>query len=368
MSTATFSQRYELVDATREHLRLIAPVLRAPDRAEVEQQGLVVRHALNEAYANSIICRAAFVDGDIAALWGLRGEMLSDHGFAWLLTAPPVERVPLSFFRVVRDELADMMATRRSISTWVLGSYEKSIRFFAMQGFVESGQIALGPHQAVYKIMTLDRPSPMASPFIVYALPRSRTAWLSQFLSYGGWTCHHEAAIKMRSISDVKQLFGAPTTGTVETAAAPGWKILHHHVPGLRAVVVRRPVDEVVRSMMAVQTEGVVTYDEGKLRRGMIYGDRMLAQITEQPGVLSVNYDELNDRSVCARIFEHCLLQPMPDSWWNRLRMQNIQVSVADVFRYYWAHENEVRQFKSLCWSEMNRLARSGFISHARAA
>ena len=153
--------RYELVDATREHLRLIAPVLRAPDRAEVEQQGLVVRHALNEAYANSIICRAAFVDGEIAALWGLRGEMLADHGFAWLLTAPPVERVPLSFFRVVRDEVADMMATRRSISTWVWAEYAKSLRFFAMQGFKKSGEVRLGPRKTLYYEMVLERARPI---------------------------------------------------------------------------------------------------------------------------------------------------------------------------------------------------------------
>jgi hypothetical protein len=40
-------------------------------------------------------------------------------------------------------------------------------------------------------------------PFMIFALPRSRTAWLSEFLSYQGWTCWHEIAIQMRDFSEV---------------------------------------------------------------------------------------------------------------------------------------------------------------------
>ncbi len=28
-------------------------------------------------------------------------------------------------------------------------------------------------------------------PFVVFGLPRSRTAWLSRFLTYGDWVCGH---------------------------------------------------------------------------------------------------------------------------------------------------------------------------------
>ena len=32
--------------------------------------------------------------------------------------------------------------------------------------------------------------------FIVFAMPRSRSYWLSRFLSYEGWHCGHEEALR----------------------------------------------------------------------------------------------------------------------------------------------------------------------------
>ena len=80
------------------------------------------------------------------------------------------------------------------------------------------------------------------APFIVYALPRSRTKWLSRFLTYGGWTCWHDVAVGMRSMADVDRFFARPNTGTAETGAAPGWMLLAQRFPDMRVVVVRRPV------------------------------------------------------------------------------------------------------------------------------
>lgn len=200
------------------------------------------------------------------------------------------------------------------------------------------------------------------SPFIIYALPRSRTAWLAQFLSYGGWTCHHEAAIRMRSVDDVLAFFRQPRTGTAETAAAPGWRILHHHIPALRAVVVLRPVEEVVEATLRLDVAGVAQYDAAKLRANMTRIYRSLEQIAERPGVLTVDYKKLSSAAVCRNIFEHCLPFQMPPEWERMMQSRNIQADVKSVLRYYFDNFAAVEMFKSRCKAELRRLAYAGSI------
>lgn len=198
------------------------------------------------------------------------------------------------------------------------------------------------------------------TPFIVYALPRSRTAWLARFLSYGGWTCRHERAIEIREIADIPAFFSVPQTGFVETAAAQAWQIIHHYVPHLRAAVVRRPVEDVVQSMLRVDLGGEFRYDEAKLRKNMAYGDRMLGQIAARPGVLELEMADLDHEDGARAVFEHCLGLPFDRDWWLSLKDQDVQVDVRAHIRYY--HENfaAINRTKSLCWAELRRLRKAG--------
>jgi hypothetical protein len=162
----------------------------------------------------------------------------------------------------------------------------------------------------------------------------------------------------MRTWADVVRFFQRPATGTAETAAAPGWRLLHHHVPDLRAVVVRRPVDEVVPAIIRA-AEGAATYDQDRLHRMMTYSARMLDQVAAQPGVLSVDFADLDREEICAEVFAHCLSQPMPHAHWSDLQDRNIQVSYGSVLRYYHAHRAEIDGFKRACRAELRNLARA---------
>lgn len=197
--------------------------------------------------------------------------------------------------------------------------------------------------------------------FIVYALPRSRTAWLSAFLTYRDWTCHHEAAIQMRSVVDAVSFLRCPNTGTAETAAAQGFKIIQHHIPDIRSVVIRRPVDDVVDAMLNVDVSGVATYDRRLLQRNMEHGARCLDRIT---GALVVNYADLEREDVCAAVFEHCLPYRFDRKWWEDMRGRNIQADVRAVLRYYFNNRDAVERFKVACKTEMRHLARAGLISN----
>ncbi len=196
--------------------------------------------------------------------------------------------------------------------------------------------------------------------FVIYALPRSRTHWLSHFLTYGDHKCYHEAAMFMRGVDDLRAWLAQDSTGACETAAAPAWRLIHHYRPDIRAVVVRRPVDEVVASLLRLDLAGVGAYDAATLAKGIAYLDRCLDQIESQPGALAVRFADLATEKTCARIFEHCLPYAHDPSWWRFLSELNLQTNTRALLRYRFAHRPQIGRFKAALKAELRRLARAG--------
>lgn len=183
-------------------------------------------------------------------------------------------------------------------------------------------------------------------PFLVLGLPRSRTAWLSRFLTYDGWVCGHEEIRHMRSLDDVKAWFSQPGIGSAETAAAPWWRLFSRFAPGVRIVVVRRPVDEVIESLRRL--EGV-DYDYDALAVHMRYLDKKLQQVTSRlKGVLSVDFSSLMKEDVCAEVFEHCLPLKHDSAHWRRLAPQNIQADMVAMLRYCAAYRPALEKLTSI--------------------
>lgn len=201
--------------------------------------------------------------------------------------------------------------------------------------------------------------------YVIFALPRSRTAWLSHFLTYGDWTCGHEQLRHMRTLDDVKAWFSQPCTGTAETAGAKWWRLLDSHAPGVKVVTIRRPVGEVVDSLMALPG---CTFDRDLLTQGMIAFDRKLDQIEARiPGVLSVRFDELADEATCAAIFEHCLPYAHDSARWAALAPINIQIDMRAAMRYCDAYAPAMAKLASVARHRMftNLAARRPVISDA---
>jgi hypothetical protein len=140
---------YEIVDCRLSHLRAIAGQLRPDDRAEALSSGLPVRRLLFMLWNDSCIRRAALVDGELTAVWGFCSQFASGVARPWLFTAPPIERVPLVFFRVAREQVAEVLETKSVLETGVLADYTRSLRFWKMIGFAESGSYWQGGQRFV---------------------------------------------------------------------------------------------------------------------------------------------------------------------------------------------------------------------------
>lgn len=183
--------------------------------------------------------------------------------------------------------------------------------------------------------------SELPPPFVVFALPRSRTFWISRFLSYGGWTCGHEELRHLRGLDDIRSWLSLPLTGTVETAAAPFWRLLRQWRPDARVATIRRPVMESHGSLMRMG----IAFDAPRLLWALRRLDAKLDQIERRcPDVLRVDYGELRTQEACQQLFLHCLSQTVqPDpSWWQALAPVNLQCDLAAMLRYMAAHRPQL--------------------------
>jgi hypothetical protein len=141
----------------------------------------------------------------------------------------------------------------------------------------------------------------------------------------------------------VKTWFAQPSIGTVETAAAPYWRLLQHYQPDVRIVTIRRHPSDVLRSVMRAVPGCDVDGMYALLRAADAKLDQVEARV---PGVLSVKYEDLADESACAAIFEHCLQEPMPHDWWQTWSAIHVSGNLNAQMRYAKAYLPQIQKLQ----------------------
>jgi hypothetical protein len=175
------------------------------------------------------------------------------------------------------------------------------------------------------------------TPFVIFALPRSQTAWTARLLSYGGWHCGHEELRHCRSMEDVESWLAQPATGTVETGAAHWWRFMRDR--DVKLATIRRPVSECLASLMRLG----IRFDAEKLKASLTTADHKLDQIERRlPGVLRVDFADLATEDGCKALFEHCLPYQHDHAWWQAVSAVNIQIDMVAMMRYFAAHHAQI--------------------------
>lgn len=149
--------RHHSLPATIAHVYTLAARMRREDQAEMEAAGLDARVALRKTFRAALIRETIFVDGEIAAMWGMGGDALSDTGTPWLLTTPAVERVPVSFVREGRKNVATMLRIKPILVNYVDARYARACRFVEALGFVLEPPAPFGPKGALFRRFELRR-------------------------------------------------------------------------------------------------------------------------------------------------------------------------------------------------------------------
>ena len=172
------------------------------------------------------------------------------------------------------------------------------------------------------------------TPFLVLALPRSRTAWLARFLTYGPWTCSHEQARYVRDLTDMRAWFSQPYVGSSETAVARWWRLIQRVRSDVRIAIVRRPVSEVIDSLVRLEPRIGYTFDRERLTVELQRQDRALDKIDRRMPSLTVRYGDLDTEAGCRSVLEYCLQMPMERLWWQMMAPINVQSDMKAMMRY----------------------------------
>ena len=155
-SDAIITPYYAIVPCQVEHVYELVRTLRDKDRAEIENLGYTVKRALYRAYRNSIMCKTALIRGEVAAIWGLGVGLqagvspLSDMGAPWLHTSKLIEEIPVSFVRVAKAELRQMMRQKKKLESLVWADYKEAVKLLKILGFTVDKPEPVGLNGVLY--------------------------------------------------------------------------------------------------------------------------------------------------------------------------------------------------------------------------
>src|SRR6476646_10773267 len=85
--------------------------------------------------------------------------------------------------------------------------------------------------------------------FLITGYPRSRTAWVSNLLTYGPSFCYHEPGCSSAQFASLFKLARTKYVGVCEARAVIYWEKFMEAFPGSKVVVIRRDRSAVTKSL-----------------------------------------------------------------------------------------------------------------------
>lgn len=148
--------------------------------------------------------------------------------------------------------------------------------------------------------------------FFVLSMPRSRSFWLSKFLTTDKCRCEHDASIEYHSIQDMLE---GDYDGMCDTALALRWRELR----GYKVVVIIREYGACLESL-----EEMGLCDTPALRKiGACIEDAAKS-------FPHIRYDDLSDESVCRWLFEYLTEEKFDRERWLLMDREILTVSMED--------------------------------------
>lgn len=183
--------------------------------------------------------------------------------------------------------------------------------------------------------------------FLIFSLPRSRSAWLAWYLSYPPAEVGHDLLVGCKSVSEFETRFST-LRGSVETGAMLGWRLIRRRLPDVKLLVVFRSVEQVMASFAKLG----IQIDRAELE----FRFDLLIQLAAEPGVEAVHFDQLDD-PICGKwLFEYCLEEEWDWSWFSRASRTNIQIDFPNRLAQLYANQTALAGLKSEVEVESRKL------------
>lgn len=142
--------------------------------------------------------------------------------------------------------------------------------------------------------------------FLVTGLPRSRTAWLANFFTFGDSVCLHDPlpAFKMDVLRVVQHARSLPfgNVGISDPAIAQAAMLYHLAFPDARVLIVNRDYEDSIRSFAKAFNLAEFQAAQGVDR--CVEGLDLIRSKFKH--ILEVDYDELSHPATLERLFKFC--------------------------------------------------------------
>lgn len=122
-------------DAKLWHCGQIARRMRHSHAASLRKLNASPHSEIKAVFNDSILRRACWVDGKLAALWGLGGTLASGDGNVWLVLAEDLPQKRIAIVRTALRQLTLLAAVFGRLETVVMVDDPVAIRFANYLGF-----------------------------------------------------------------------------------------------------------------------------------------------------------------------------------------------------------------------------------------
>lgn len=142
----------EIRDSTMDDVFELGRSMRQEDKNEAIAQGIDdPTEGLYYSYTHSIYRKTALIDGKVAAMWGVAGDLFGYTGRPYFITGEEVYKIsPLQFSRIYRQEAQAMRQFFPVLENYVDASYKGAVRMLEIAGFDLSGPHFLGPNESLF--------------------------------------------------------------------------------------------------------------------------------------------------------------------------------------------------------------------------
>lgn len=167
-----------------------------------------------------------------------------------------------------------------------------------------------------------------AKPFMITGLPRSRTAWMAAFMTFGKVICTHEPIKTLSDKVQIPELFKSEYHTHIGISDSTAGFFMPEIMELVRpaTVIIVRPRHEVKASMKEIG----------------LPCDRQIDMLCEElgifkshPDVITVAYDKLNDIRTMSKIWFHCLPGvPFDEERFANFKNLHIEADIPALVKY----------------------------------
>jgi hypothetical protein len=161
------------------------------------------------------------------------------------------------------------------------------------------------------------------NPYFIIALPRSRTAWLSAFLTTEDSDCLHDPLGQCESLDDLERLFvesGAPIIGCADTSSPIFFNAINERWPDSKYLFVFREPKDIAASLDRLEMPSAEV-PMMQVRMNSAY-----LSVRSRDNVRALPFEHLSQPAALEALWEFLIGTPFDLARAERFNAMNIQI------------------------------------------